>query len=353
MRRFLTTIGAADSAIACLPYGRGVIQLIQASTAFTVPAGVTRMRVHCLGGGGSGGAVRFDYAVNRADFARGGGGGGYAVKEIEVTPGQSHTVTVGAGGAAKALSSGNTSVAGNAGGTTSFGALLSATGGLGGTVGVGAVPAATVLGGSGVGGDMNFSGGDGGKITLNTPLGSVATGGGAAGSIYGKGSDGIGVTSAAASVALLYATGGGAVGAIDYVAAAANQLAWLLGLGAGASQLSEYSRFYLTSTKDFPVLANMVPYVLNGKGANGASAAGDGGGGTGYATDGTFSLSNATTAGLFGGGGGVLLSSTTTGQSVASGKSVLGGGGGGVSVFCDGASATSGEGGRGMVIVEF
>lgn len=353
MRRFLTTAGAAGSAIACLPFGRGAIQLIRGSMTYTVPAGVTRIRVHCLGGGGSGGVTRFDYAVQRTDFARGGGGGGYAIKEIDVTPGESHAVTVGLGGAAKSLTSGNTVVSGSPGGTTSFGALLSATGGLGGPASTGVLPSTAFLGGVGVGGDENFSGGDGGKILLNTPLGGVATGGGAAGSVYGKGGDGISVSSAAASTALLYATGGGAVGAIDYVIAANNALAATFGLGAGANQYSVYSRFYLVAAKDFPALASMVPYVLNGRGGENASAAGDGGGGGGNATDGTFAASLSKAGGLLGGGGAALLSSTTTGQSVSSGGSLLGGGSGGAVVFCDGSSAYSDAGGAGLVILEY
>lgn len=89
-------------------------QVFAASGTFTVPAGVTKIKVTCIGGGG--GAQVNGYL---------GGWGGLAIGYYDVTAGASYTVTVGAGGAAGG------GATGTAGGTSSFGALCSATGGSG------------------------------------------------------------------------------------------------------------------------------------------------------------------------------------------------------------------------------
>jgi len=60
--------------------------------AFTVPAGVTRVRAVVIGGGGGGGASP-DGNYYGGDS---GSGGGFAMGEYTVTPGQAITVTVGA-----------------------------------------------------------------------------------------------------------------------------------------------------------------------------------------------------------------------------------------------------------------
>ena len=89
-------------------------QLFAASGTFTVPAGVTSVKVTCIGAGG-GASV---------GFGSQGGAGGCSSGVYTVTPGAAITVTVGTGGAGV----GN-STNGAAGGASSFGALLSATGG--------------------------------------------------------------------------------------------------------------------------------------------------------------------------------------------------------------------------------
>ena len=90
-------------------------QTFKSSGTFTVPTGVTQIKVFVVGGGGSGSAK-----------GGGGGGGGYTkTGTFNVSPGAKYAVTIGAGGAATG------STAGNAGGTTSFGSLISAGGGAG------------------------------------------------------------------------------------------------------------------------------------------------------------------------------------------------------------------------------
>ncbi len=84
---------------------------ITTSTVWTVPAGVTKLAVALCGGGGAG-----------DDFVDvGGGGSGMIYRELTVTPGENIAITIGAGGL---YPSGN-------GGSTSFGAYVTANGALG------------------------------------------------------------------------------------------------------------------------------------------------------------------------------------------------------------------------------
>ena len=135
-------------------FGSGNIMVYAGSTAasgsqtvttftWTVPAGVDAVRVRLWGGGG------YD----------GGAGGGFAIKSIYGLSGTTSVlVSIGFGGNASTTT----------GGTSSFGSFVSATGG------------ATTSGavGTGVGGDINTSGGSGG---------TGGSGGGGVGSIFGDG----------------------------------------------------------------------------------------------------------------------------------------------------------------------
>jgi hypothetical protein len=95
-------------------------QLFTANGTFTCPAGVTRAKITVFGGGGGGSSSGCGWQ---------GGFGGAGWNYFTVTPGTGYTVTIGAGGAgAGGLATG--------GGTTSFGALISATGGTGSNPGV-------------------------------------------------------------------------------------------------------------------------------------------------------------------------------------------------------------------------
>lgn len=124
--------------------GRG--QIFTSTGTFTVPAGVTAVKVTVIGGGGGGGSVS---GGNQYLGGGGGGGGGVAVKFITgLTPGSTITATVGGGGGASA-----------SGGTSSFGAYCSATGGGGGSstsTHTGDIAAGS--GGSGSSGDFNYNG---------------------------------------------------------------------------------------------------------------------------------------------------------------------------------------------------
>jgi hypothetical protein len=115
--------------------------------------------VEVLGGGGGAGNGKGGASVHGS--GQPGGGGGYALKKINnVDVGATETVTVGAGGNGAAGGNGTAAADGSDGGTTSFGAHVSATGGKGGRgTSAGVVTSDSVTeGGDGVGGDINIRG---------------------------------------------------------------------------------------------------------------------------------------------------------------------------------------------------
>ena len=123
---------------------------------FVVPAGVTSVDVLAIGGGGGG-----------ANGHQGGGGSGYVgTGTFAVTPGQSITVNVGAGGTGAVQQLNNNIVGLTPGQPSSFGAFLASAGG------------GVVLGGNSPGGD----GGSGGGGACNGGCGAAGTPGGAGGS---------------------------------------------------------------------------------------------------------------------------------------------------------------------------
>ncbi len=149
-----------------------------ASSPWVVPGGITRIRVKVWGGGADG------------ETTHDGGAGGYGEDIFDVTPGTSYVVTIGAGGGAGA----------HYGGTTSLGALISATGGEPGSAGsggAGGTSSATINVTGGAGGFRPGSAGGGGgsggggSSAVNGGDGMVPGGGGARGSSSpGDGGDG-------------------------------------------------------------------------------------------------------------------------------------------------------------------
>ncbi|MBS1946123.1 MAG: T9SS type A sorting domain-containing protein [Bacteroidetes bacterium] len=155
---------------------------------YTVPAGVTSITIYCWGaGGGSGGCV-----AGGKDQAGGGGGGGACTKNIfTVTPGQSLTIVVGAGGTAGS-SAGTNGGLGGTSSVTGIGVSITAAGGSGGN-------GVTTNGGAGTGGaggstgsgySVIYSGGNGSTGVRSTSKEVGGAGGGGAGS-GGAGGNGI------------------------------------------------------------------------------------------------------------------------------------------------------------------
>lgn len=185
---------------AAVQAGLGYMAYVTPGTyTFVVPSGVTKVKVRVWGAGGGSSA-----SSGAGSYTAGAGGGGYAERFISgLTPGQSITVTVGAGGTA--ATAGNR---GGPGGTSSFGAYASATGGAGADPN----PSLGVSGGFGTGGDINIQGQQGSGSLASTKAGDGGAGGGGGGPMAPGGAGGINPGNF---------PGGGSAGAAPGVAGAA------------------------------------------------------------------------------------------------------------------------------------
>lgn len=142
-------------------------QTFTADDTWTKPAGGSLAFIQCWGGGGSGGR-------GQANNAGGGGGGGaYTERWIALSSlGATESVTIGTGGVAQT----SATTAGNVGGNTTFGSLLTA---YGGGAGDGDITAAGGGGGGGAlsVGSLSTAGRDGGKGGRPYNVGSIGAGG--------------------------------------------------------------------------------------------------------------------------------------------------------------------------------
>jgi hypothetical protein len=158
-------------------------QVFTSSGTFTVPTGVTAVKVTVIGGGGGG-------AGGNQQPCGGGGGGGVAVRWVTgLTPGATETVTVGGGGTGGVGGAGGVGVAGTGGGTSSFGTHASATGGSGAPAGTFNTPNVGGAGGSGSSGNINITGGNGGKSSNYSAAGGGGGSSGQSGSTHDPGLD--------------------------------------------------------------------------------------------------------------------------------------------------------------------
>jgi hypothetical protein len=205
------------------------------SGSWTAPAGVTRIRLTLIAGGGSGGSSNYSGGA-------GAGGAGAALRTewARVTPGYTYTVTVGAGGAAPpGNSDGNSGtpslftddqmeyityggIGGKADGIGGDGGFVGnivmgtgASGGAGGAAGSNAVTfndlyCGQCFPGAGGGGYGHIGGGTG--LIQGGPVASATAncGGGGGSSCYGQG--GTGVTSGTPATPSAYGAGGGGSG---------------------------------------------------------------------------------------------------------------------------------------------
>jgi len=258
-------------------FGTGQVQIFGSSGTWFVPAGVTRVRVRMWGAGAS--------ASNQSSYYSGGGGGGFALKTIyDLTGVTSVGVTVGAGIASP--SSGATA-AGTQAGTSSFGSFCSATGGITSTT------TDVSIGGTGVGGDINNSGGKAGWGG-----GSVVGGGGGSASLIGNGAN---ATTSNPSIS----TGGAGAG---HGSASGNTF--------GGNGFLTTGGIFNTTTTYYAIqpTASIQPFsidLIGTGGGGGYQCHGINGGGGGYQFYGGFpgggSGANATTTGILSAGGLVIV----------------------------------------------
>lgn len=289
-------------------------------TNYTVPAGVTALRVKAWGGGGGGGA-----GGGAGTNGGSGAGGGYATATISVTPGEILSVSVGGGGGGGR----NTSGYGGAGGGES---------GIRRTD-VSDTPLIIAAGGGGGGGARNASGSNGGA-------------GGAGGTTTSgiAGSPAIGTAPLAGGGAPGTNTSGGVGGtATGEGNSCAGQTGLYLDGGNGADGRATGA---CTSGTGF----NAGSGFLTGAGGSGAAIAttraGGGGAGSGYYGGGGGG-SSGITAGAAGGGGGSSYvtgintssqagSGQTPGNSADTDRAGAGGGGAGGATNALGTAGASG-----------
>lgn len=208
-------------------------QTFVATGTYTPPLGVRAIIVEVWGAGGSGAGASASAA--QIAVSAGGAAGGYSRKRILAAAlGPTETVTVGAGGAAP--TAGNN--AGNAGGTTSFGAHCSATGGGAGNPGGSSATVSGVdgtAGGLGSSGDVNTRGAPSPSV-LAIPTLTVAQGGQGGHSLGAGGRGAFTGTSAAGTGGNVPGGGGGGAGSYNGGGSAAG--------GGGGNGMVVVTEFY-------------------------------------------------------------------------------------------------------------
>ena len=296
--------GKGGSGIVIINYSTETVEVFSkpGSTTWTAPANVSSVEVLVVAGGGG---------ASGADYATGGGGGGAGGvlynSAYTVTPGNSYSVVVGAGGASV-----TSTTAGNPGGNSTFD-TITATGG-----GRGAGYSGTSAGTGGSGG--------GGTWTQNAAAAGIA-GQGFAG---GAATDG-------------HRTGGGGGGAGGVGNAGTNTQAGQGGPGLLFS-ITGYPTYYgggggggAADWTDPPTLSGRKP------GAGGVG--GGGGGGQSIASTGASSAGYNGTPGTGGGAGGSSLNVSSANAAAISTAS----GGSGVVILRYNALAGTGSTNRGLV----
>ena len=192
--RLSNTTWYAQTSTAAVGGTAPVVTIYTSPATWTKSASVKAVKVTiCAGGGGGSGHGNGPGLV--INGGAGAGATGYGYFPAPAVPGPV-TVTVGSGGAGGPAPGPATPTAGGTGGTSSFGALISATGGVGvtspspaGTAGGTITPSSQIFGINGLSGSPT------GFIPVSTTANAAATGNGAP-SIWGQG--GLGVLNATA-----------------------------------------------------------------------------------------------------------------------------------------------------------
>ncbi|WP_157055380.1 glycine-rich domain-containing protein [Achromobacter spanius] len=154
------------------------------SSTYTPTTGTKAVRVRVVGGGGGGGGI--SGAAAGAWTAASGGAAGAYCESFLTSSFAGQTVTVGNGGAGAPAGANE----GSAGGTSSFGAIMSATGGGGGLGNAASTGVTSIGGGAGgdaTGGQINARG-NGGGTAIVTASSNYQSGIGA-GSVFGGGAN--------------------------------------------------------------------------------------------------------------------------------------------------------------------
>jgi hypothetical protein len=168
---------------------------------FIVPDGITSISAVLVGGGGGSAWSGQTVIVSGAGGGGGGGGGLRYVTNLTVTPGETLTVVVGAGGTGGNLSfngaaggdsaisrSGNVLIFAGGGAGGGYAGIIGNSAGVGGTGGNGSIVTGNIGGGNGgTGGSqsLNTGGGGGGAVEDDTTLNGRAGGAGAVRIIWG------------------------------------------------------------------------------------------------------------------------------------------------------------------------
>lgn len=130
------------------------IAIFDSSGSWTAPTGVTKVFAFGYGGGGGGGGGKGGSSTSANSSNGGPGGGGAWASEVILTviPGQTYTITIGAGGSGGLGSTDNSvyGTTGLTGGSTTFDTLHTWRGGQGGGQSVGLVQAPPTLPGSSI-----------------------------------------------------------------------------------------------------------------------------------------------------------------------------------------------------------
>lgn len=303
-------------------FGGGRYRLLFSSTNWVAPSDVTSIRVRCYGSGGGGGSGA------RYGAGGGGGGGGFAMSVLDIVPGRTYHITVGAPSAFEDLvvaTAGSAGLAGSgvesetghglggAGGAGTAGDICF-TGGAGGNAlsGVSSYGFGAGAGGGGAATQLGDGGGGGSTIkVVNSPTSGDAWRTAGGGGILFKGGESI--SDVATPSALILSGGGSAFGRGNHTTATG-----LYSAGIGGADASGVNASIGGAGVVNP-LGALVKHPFDifsgggggdkgvgGPGAGGGSAAGGGlcgGGGGGYHLSGDNPLSGGD-GGLCGGGGG-------------------------------------------------
>lgn len=350
----------------------GEVFTVLKSSTFTFPYD-GKVKIYCIGGGGGGG--RGSTANNRS-IGTGGAAGGTAVKVLDVTANDSIICTIGAGGNGSTGNPGSGAAGGqSAVNSNTLTIALTANGGSGGVganISNGGTFSNVSGAGTGSGGDYNFTGGLGGTISISSWAGAnnayYATGGGATG-INQNGISGGNITSS--NTQTTFTSGGSVYGTPRNISINSSNSYGYIGRAApgtgnapaysnandrfltnsGPSTAASYRAFSGIDTE--PGNSAQVASAMRGEGVSGGydpinSQWVNGGPGAGCAV--SNSGNTAPNAGIFGGGG-ASRGSAPVGSSGGAGG---GGGGGATRMFTSTAIPTrSGNGGSGMIIIQY